>query len=225
MRQIDILSRTIHIRNRNNETGTAFMLDGDGFQYVITARHNLSGSDNNLEFFWNGNWQLFPAEMVGHCEGNIDISVLRTNRNFPMELYPEGKGVGTENDLKLGEEVLFYGFPFGMGTWLSDSNNSVALVKKGIVSGFEGESLTDTRGLIFVDGHNNPGFSGGPLVSIRNNNYKFAGVISGYRYSFQEVFDKNASEERGEELVTGYTRENSGILVAHNIQSALDLMD
>ncbi len=201
------------------------MLDVGGFQYIVTARHVVLESVDNLSISWNGEWQRLPAELVGHCEGDTDISVLRTNRDFPKEVNPDCGDLDTENDLSLGEEVRFYGFPHGIGTLLSNAGHSVALVKHGIVSGFSGGPLTNKRGSILIDGHNNPGFSGGPLVTIRNNNYKVAGVISGYLNSRQKVFDKNAMEEIGRKEVIGYSAENSGIVIVHNIQSALDLMN
>jgi hypothetical protein len=54
-------------------------------------------------------------------------------------------------------------------------------MKKGIISG-----TADINGakLIFLDGHNNPGFSGGPIVYRDFNKsdlvFKLAGVVSGF---------------------------------------------
>ena len=141
MSQLDVISRTHQIRVPDGRTGTAFMLDIDGSQYIITAKHLVQESISPLHVFWEKGWRLLPVGLVGHCEGGTDISVLCTNQNLPKVLYPDGSNVGTETDLKLAEEILFYGFPHGLSTPLSNERGHVALVKKGIVSGFFGAPL------------------------------------------------------------------------------------
>ena len=87
----------------------------------------------------------------------------------------------------------------------------MALVKQGIVSGFFGAPLGSGEESFFIDGHNNPGFSGGPVVTIRNGEYKVAAVIASYRHSFQKVYGTDSSGQIDESKVVGYLPENTGI--------------
>lgn len=224
MSQLDVISRTHQIRVPDGRTGTAFMLDIDGRQYIITAKHLVQESISPLHVFWEKGWRLLPVGLVGHCEGGTDISVLCTNKNLPKVLYPDGSNVGTETDLKLAEEILFYGFPHGLSTPLSDERGHVALVKKGIVSGFFGAPLDSGESSFLIDGHNNPGFSGGPVISIRSRDYKVAGVIASYRYSYQKVYGADPSGQIDENEIVEYLPENTGIILAYNIKPALDII-
>ena len=95
------------------------------------------------------------------------------------------------------------------------------LVKSGVLSGMEPGDAPK----IWVDGHNNPGFSGGPLVFIppeeqfmKGRAYRVAGVISAYRLSVLPVYN-----QQGQQI--GLFPENSGIVVAYGIQPALDLIN
>lgn len=225
MSQLDVVARTHRIKVPSGSAGTAFMIDIDDRQYVVTAKHLVQDSIDALHIFWDGNWQPLPVGLVGHCEGETDISVLYTNQDLPKMLYPEGSGLGIEPDLKLGEEVFFYGFPHGWSTPLSSGRGHVPLVKRGIVSGFFGAPLGSGEESLLIDGHNNPGFSGGPVVSVRNGQYKVAGVIAGYRYSYQEVYGTDSSGRVDESIIVGYLPENTGVVVAHNIKPALDMIE
>ena len=85
---------------------------------------------------------------------------------------------------------IFWGYPFGMGFDMGEKNAKfpLPLVKKGVVS-----ALNMGNGLILLDGHNNPGFSGGPVVRSRirgGDKQVVVGVVSGYRHSRQSVLDR-----------------------------------
>ena len=94
--------------------------------------------------------------------------------------------------IKSGCEEFNRGFP-------------IPFVKKAIVSAINNP-------VIYLDGHNNPGFSGGPLVfwDYAEKRRKIMGVISGY-YPHRIPG-------------TDYP-ENSGIGIAYNIQYAKDLIN
>ena len=225
MSQVDVIARTHHIKVPDGGTGTAFTLDIEGRQYIITAKHLVQKSISPIHIFLQNRWQLLQVGLVGHCIGETDISVLYTDQNLPKKALPEGSNLGIETDLKLAEGILFYGFPHGLSTSLGDDKPPVALVKRGVVSGFFGAPAGSLQELSFlIDGHNNPGFSGGPVVTIRNGEYKVAGVISGYRAGYQEVYGADQSGNIDKSEIVGYVAENTGIIVAHNIQSALDLV-
>ncbi|MDQ7784592.1 MAG: hypothetical protein RDU20_17035, partial [Desulfomonilaceae bacterium] len=69
-------------------------------------------------------------------------------------------------------------------------------------------------------GHNNPGFSGGPVVYAPPGQLaatNVAGVISGFRFVWDRVFIEN--QETG--LAIKY---NTGIAIAYSIDYAVDLI-
>ena len=88
------------------------------------------------------------------------------------------------------------------------------LVKKAAVSAL---GLED--GPILLDGHNNPGFSGGPVARRRTKEEQTViGVVSGYRFDRHNVRDANGDK-------TSYTYDtNTGIIIAHDIRHALAII-
>ena len=200
------------------------MIDIASRQYILTAKHLVRKAITPLSILWEGGWQPLPVKLVGHCKGETDISVLSTNQNLPMMLYPKGNNLDVEPDLKLSEDIRFYGFPHGLSTSRGKDSVPVALVKQGIVSGFFGEPLGSSAESFYIDGHNNPGFSGGPVVTIRNGEYKVAGVVSGRKRSYQKVYGIDSLGQPDKSIATGYFPENTGIVMAHNIKPALDLI-
>ena len=97
--------------------------------------------------------------------------------------------------MTLAQDVYFLGFPFGMSTDIGDLNLNFPLpfVKKAILSAFGKD-----EGLVLLDGHNNPGFSGGPVVAggsaVDGSGVGIIGVISGYRADRQAVRDSSKNE-------------------------------
>ena len=69
------------------------------------------------------------------------------------------------------------------------------------------------------DGHNNPGFSGGPVcyksMDTPDGAMSIAAVISGYRFEKQDVLDESGQP-------TGnYVKSNTGIIFAYDIREAV----
>ena len=112
--------------------------------------------------------------------------------------------------------LIFLGFPYlEIDPAFKEINNGYPqpFVKKGIVANM-------SPGLLFLDGHNNPGFSGGPVVfnTPQSRDYKIAGVVSGYRATSQPVKE----HEQDSSSIT--FDENAGIVVAYSINFAIDLI-
>ncbi len=208
----NILQRTFSIRC-DTSCGTCFTVDIGNKRYLVTARHIAVGINDkaNVEIFHGGQWKLLSAQLVGHGSDNIDISVLAPDQLFgaahPLE-------VSTANMI-LSEDVYFLGFPFG---WSSDSADLNAqfplpLVKKGIISAFSGKDP-----FILLDGHNNPGFSGGPVVR-GNKPDQVIGVISAYRTERRQVLNESGDEAP----YTYYT--NTGIIIAYDTRQIEQLIE
>ena len=74
------------------------------------------------------------------------------------------------------------GYPYGLEGIIEREDDicRLPLVKKACLSAFNEES---DIGMLVLDGHNNLGFSGAPVVyqtAGNSSSYNFAGVISGY---------------------------------------------
>jgi hypothetical protein len=105
-----------------------------------------------------------------------------------------------------GAEVFFYGFPLGnLGT--EALGIKFPLVKKAIISGWVKNKGLD---VLVLDGHNNLGFSGGPVVRYDTQSKKMniIGVISGY------VPEPINVKHKGDTLLVN---ENSGIIVCYGM--------
>lgn len=121
------------------------------------------------------------------------------------EKLSQGEGISLDTTLiAFGMEVFFYGFPLeNMGTEVLGIK--FPLVKKAIMSGWVKYNGVD---VLLLDGHNNLGFSGGPVVAYDLTRKKMCliGVISGY---FPEARD---IKYKGDRLSFS---ENSGITVCY----------
>ena len=220
MGQLDIISGTYKIRV-DDEVATMFAICVDNRQYMVTAKHVAERITNSCDIELGGGWHRLPVIIVGHCDGKIDISVICCKDNFATRALPEWKSPEIRADLKLGESIRFYGFPYGIDTSRGEGAAPIPLVKSGIVSGFYGQPTLSDRSSFFIDGHNNHGFSGGPVVSTYQDRFDVAGVVSGFIPVEEEViFSESAEVERE----SGMVKQNTGIFLAWNIQYAVDVI-
>ena len=173
---------------------------------------------DDVRIFHDGQWKGLPCQMVGIAP-DADTAVLAPG----LQLAPSFPLESTMADLAFGQQVFFLGFPLGMMWGGGEMNRDFPfpLVKSGVLSAIE----VGTPSRIWVDGHNNPGFSGGPLIFIppqeqfaRGRAYRVAGIITGYRVSALPVYN-----QQGRQI--GMLPENSGIVLAYGIQAALDLIE
>ena len=208
----NILQRTFRIHYKG-ETGTCFTIDVQGKRYLITAKHVVDSmpDDAVVDISHNRGWLPLRVRLVGHSDGDIDVTALA-----PQELFGSSHRLTvTTKGLVLAEDVYFLGFPYGLGMDVKTDLNAgfpLPLVKKAAVSAL---GLEDAP--MLLDGHNNVGFSGGPVARRGTKEEQTViGVISGYRYDRQNVCDKDGNE-------TSYTYDtNTGIIFAHDIRHALE---
>ena len=115
----------------------------------------------------------------------------------------------------LSQQIYFLGFPFGLRMDAGEINNHfpIPFVKTGIIANF----TTEQPGaqLIYCDGHNNPGFSGGPIVTIENGNQvAVIAVVSGYRFNDDHILFNGKS--------TGLTyQSNTGLVIGYGLSEVL----
>jgi S1-C subfamily serine protease len=185
----NVIQRTFMVKYGDG-VGTCFTLDVDGRQYLITAKHVLEGiSDSDtVQVFHDDDWCTLAVTMVGEAPNEADIIVLTPGIQLsPAHPLPPA----STRDFFLGQDVYFVGFPYGLFTDVGEMNRNfpIPFVKKGVISSW----LTDENGTkqVFLDGHNNPGFSGGPVVVPRfgtYENYKVVAVVSAYRFENLPVY-------------------------------------
>lgn len=210
----NIIQRVFQARFPNRGDGTCFTVEVDQKQYIITAKHlarDITG-EGDLCVYWKGEWHTISVKLIGHSNNNVDISVLSAN----IQLSPTYSAVPDDKGLVYGQDVYFLGFPYLYRDSKFEEMNRgfpMPFVKKGIVS-FMSESQ------LFLDGYNNPGFSGGPVIfkPRGKQEYQIAGVVSGYKY-------RNAKVEQVRGVpVSAYVRENMGIVGCGSIKDAVDMI-
>jgi hypothetical protein len=198
--------------------GTCFTVDVEGKQYLVTAKHVVQGisASDTVELYYSSNWHTLAVTVVGEASGGADITVLAPGEQLsPVHLHL----APTSDGITFGQDVYFLGFPYNMFADMGELNRNfpVPFVKRGLVSSWS----EDEYGILrwFLDGHNNPGFSGGPIVWTRSgeNNYNVAAVVSGYRYEDEPVY-------AGDEPTSLAYRYNTGIIIAYDIQHATELI-
>lgn len=229
MMTANVLQRTFFIQHGGN-TGTAFAFDIDNRQYLITAAHVVSGfTDGEIKIFFKDRWTELPCKLVGSGKtkaGDVipqpDLAVLApayelAPRDLPLEARSKG--------LMLAQTIYFLGYPYGQMQNVPKELNRdfpLPLVKSGIVSAF---NMGENKDVMLLDGHNNVGFSGAPVVFVQNNfppgeknPFIVAGVVSSYPAPQEPVFDPGGNR-------TGhYVQTNPGIVNAFHIEPAIGMI-
>ena len=199
--------------------GTSFSIDLNGNQYLVTAHHVIKGikNDDSIEIYHDNSWkQLPPTTLVGF-KVEQDIAVL-SPRNFclaPSDL-PLTVQIG---EYYISQSVFFLGFPDGILTSGTSLNKfHIPFIRQAIISQVD---INDETNKIYLDGHNNKGFSGGPVVlkTPKSKDWKVAGVISAYRSESIPVVDKRRTP-------TDYqVFENSGITIAYGSRHIVEIIE
>ena len=222
----NVIQRTFHIRF-GDSTGTAFAIDRDNRQYLVTARHVVENitSGNSVLIFHERQWKNISVEVIGIGAGETDVAVLAC----PVRLAPSHPLESSSAGLTYGQPVYFLGFPFGWDGGGEQINRDfpIPFVKAGIVSSI----IFGDPSRIYVDGHNNKGFSGGPLVFLPNSRqgaeFQVAGVVANYPTPIVEpVVDSVGDPILGSNSQPiAYFKENQGFVVAIGIRHVTDLID
>lgn len=210
----NIIYRTLHIKF-NNATGTCFVFDYDKKQYYVTARHVIEGikDGQEIELNYKKNWNKHKIKLVGHSS-HSDISVFA----LPTGIVQGESLAASSNDILYSQEIFFLGYPYGLQSDIEHLNDDfpIPFVKKGILSNF---LLETPKKILLLDGLNNPGFSGGPIVYIdmKTNKFQICGIVSGYRYEIQNA-TKNYQD------LDIQIKTNTGIIIGYSIEAAIELI-
>ncbi|HBG62155.1 MAG: hypothetical protein A2Y03_00515 [Omnitrophica WOR_2 bacterium GWF2_38_59] len=208
----NVLQRVLMVKF-NNSQGTAFTIEVDDRQYLVTAKHLVKKIKNKdkLMIFYDKKWMEIEVKVIEIQEPNYDVAVLAVDLQL-SHVYEVVYGL---QGIALSQEICILGYPWGFNMDFGDMNNRFPLpfVKGGILSGMYPKS-----NMMFIDAYNNKGFSGGPVVAIDYNDGKkrrIVGVISGYKNEQNYVF--NGAIDTGLKAIS-----NSGLLIAYDIRPAIE---
>lgn len=231
--------------------GTAFSIDVDKREYWITAKHMLTGIKSGPAGAYTaksatvsllsqkgesiqGRDQQWVTETFAVMDPGKDIDILvlvPTHALLPAEgsLNVDPGGIG------FGADCEFVGFPYG-GGWKAHTDTDTLLwlpyVKHCTVSG----EISEPVRLWVLDGINNEGFSGGPVLFNTGTNQKVFAVISGFHTEAVDVLPAPTTADRTTSAVPpppelpGQTATsnkqivnvNSGFILAFDIQPAIE---
>jgi S1-C subfamily serine protease len=214
----EILGRTHMIRVGDTQ-GTGFGVEYKGKLYFVTARHVVAGlpdKDAVLEVMKAGTWQkVHTIKTFFPRSPDVDIAVFETDEKVPIH-YEILMATGNDG-ATLGQQVWFLGYPWGLGSH-SANGIEIPFIKRGTMSAIDGSN--PQAPLIYIDGFNNPGFSGGPIVywDFKAHAYRILGVVQGYK------------EEAAKMMVNGHLADtkllvNSGILIGFNIKHVIEAIE
>jgi len=186
---VEILNRTIFIKV-GNEQGSAFTIDHLGKLYLITARHVVSGVPENnavIQVRRGVKWEDYHTiRTLYPVSKDADIAVFETDEKSPQpfKITPMGKTDG----VTFGQQLWFIGYPFGLRSLLNaDKGTAFPFMKRGTMSAVD--SSNPDAVVLYIDGFNNPGFSGGPIVfwNFTSHVYQILGVVKGYEEDTAKV--------------------------------------
>ena len=220
----EIIQRVFAISPDAKSCGSALAYPVNGVFHLITAAHVLEGMQHGvsseLHIFQENNWTKitatpFFAAKRSYQADDMDIAIVQTAIPVPAD---EPEIVLDTGGLILGQDVYFLGFPY-FGSSIDHKAEAfndgypIPFVKKATLAALQ-------YPLIYLDGHNNPGFSGGPVMfwDYHQRRRKICGVISAYLTQFGEI-------KRIETTTKEFYRENSGIGIAYSIKPIVDLID
>ncbi len=204
------LLRVFYIKVGEN-TATAFTMEQMGRQYLVTAKHVISGLPQrgaHIQVFQMADWHELTVNIIYCKSKDVDIAVLEIPKDISVryELEPDRASV------LMGQEVYFLGSPYGLHSLYSNGEYA-PFIKHGVMSAIDG--LDPDTTVLYIDGFNNPGFSGGPIVywDSTHSKMKLLGVVSAYK-------QEQAKTKVGKSEVATNILTNSGIVIGYSIEHA-----
>jgi trypsin-like peptidase len=231
----NILTRTVMIQSRYGR-GSAFSIDVDQREYWITAKHILTGAqhppygaitireaalsildpDGTRE-----RWLPVTFSIIDPGKDS-DIVVLAAPTLLFNNPLPR---VGTTDSFMLGTDCEFLGFPYGGGwraTWDFGAVMWMPFVKHCTLSGLPNAGSNSEPRILVLDGINNEGFSGGPVIFRTGAEQKIGAVISGYHTEPADVVSSLTQIGPAKNPHKKVANVNSGFIIAYPIQPAVD---
>jgi hypothetical protein len=232
----NVLTRITIVRS-NYGSGTAFSIDVDQREYWITAKHILTGAKHPpygtitaksavLRLLDPGaeSERWLPVNFsVLDVGKDIDIVVLAPPT--PLLVNPMRSVKATLDGAVLGGDCEFLGYPSAIGSaWVARLEEGksywMPYVKHCFVSSLP--LPTGTKAII-LDGVNNPGFSGGPVIFRTGADQQIIAVVSGIVTEPAEVIPSAANRPaKSTQPHKTKVDTNSGFIVAYSIDTAIE---
>ena len=219
----NVFQRTFHIKAPGGYA-TCFSIDVEGRRYLVTARHVAQVVKDYIAIRHDSAWKNVSVNVIGHGEGDIDISVLS-----PGYIFGGSHSLpATVEGLTFGQDVFILGYPFGISTEIGKANDDLPLplVKKATMAGStKSEEHDNQLHALLLDVYGNKGFSGGPVVfnptsgSGKGTELRVAGVVARFVPTKRQILAEGTDDATGL-----YFYENPSILVAYNIKYAIDII-
>ncbi len=211
----EVFNRILKIRGA--EEGTGLIVDLGEFQYLVTAGHIVGNRNTKeLHIFHDGKWNPYAIDVIGFSELYdaivVRLPVFLDRRPLPLSLDAAG--------IAWGQTVFFLGYPFGEYGVASVFGNGVLpmpFVKRACLSMF---GTPDRPQTIILDGINNVGFSGGPIVFSLHGKPKVAGIVTRLREE-QRLLDYAFKEGHVEKVVYS---QNTGLIYGVGAKIITDLI-
>lgn len=128
-----VLNVRVNAGTEHEATATAFTIDVDGHEYLITAKHVVQGLRNRdkIDIFMNDGWSSLDVSIF-RCDDPVDIAVLIPPRQLTVNFE-----LPFDSALKffVGQDAYFLGFPFGIQAPGQGSNGPypIAMIKRGTI--------------------------------------------------------------------------------------------
>jgi hypothetical protein len=225
--------------------GTTFSIDVDQREYWITAKHIITGVEKppygeiksksvSLRILDPGapgeSWVPEEFSVIDPGQG-IDVVILTAPQ--PILTNPLPSLPTNSAQVNLGSDCEFLGYAYG-GGWRASFDNGqtwwMPYVKRCTISALPPKEGTR---IWVLDGINNVGFSGGPVVVRTGGDQKIMGVVSGYIMEPADVVsadtDKSSSDSLQTEKPTEHPKQvvrvNSGFIIAFDIKYVVDAIE
>ncbi len=211
----NIIRRVFRI-SHNGKTASAYTIEKGKYQFLVSAAHVFADCTevNEIKIFFDDHWYKLPVKVVYNSLDTGDTIVFLLESDIsprtPVNYGPKG--------VILGSWAYFLGFPLSLNNIGKDLKFPLPLIKGGLISSIDG-SLHELNTL-FLDGHNNSGFSGGPVAwsanPRKNEPFSIIGTVSGYLAEFPKA---GATQEDCDMFEV-----NAGIVKAHWITNLFDII-
>jgi hypothetical protein len=207
--------------------GTIFSIDVDGREYWVTAKHIITGAKHppygsvdttkpvSLKLLDpSADEERWITVRFSAIDAGKDVDIVALAPPNLLLQNPLPNASFEYSGIMLGGDCSFLGFPFGGGWHIASSPTQhgywMPFVKHCTVSSFP------VSGVLILDGINNPGFSGGPVLYQTGPNQKIVAVISGYEQEPAEVIP-SAQRRTPPPPAShgGHVNLNSGFIIAY----------
>jgi len=241
-----ILFRTVMIKTAT-EQGTMFSIDVDGREYWLTAKHLLTGAKHPpfgpvkekmvslyvLDPMHPGTeWDSYKFTVIDPGE-EIDIVALAPEKR--IQQFPVPSLAVSAEQATIGGECEFLGFPFA-NSWRAELPGGQSYLMPYVKHCYISGRIDHPAKMWILDGINNDGFSGGPVIFRTGADQRIMAVVSGYIGEYSDVIavpiapaasQKNNSGTTTKPNVSAQKKKNvvsvnAGIISAFDAQYAID---